>query len=71
MDLLSFLLVVFVTTGDGEVNSFVMDSQLSYADCALSGASIEPMDARAVWVCVPDLRPHAEEPFSLLVADYE
>lgn len=71
MDLLSFLLVVFVTTSDGEVNEFVMDSQLSYEDCQLSGESIEPMDASANWVCVPDLRPQVQEPFSLLGADHE
>lgn len=51
---LSFLLVVFITTPDGEVNRFVMDSQLSYTDCQLSGRSIEPLDGNAQWVCVPD-----------------
>ena len=67
MNFLSFLLVVFVTMPDGNVERFVMDSQLSFEDCQASAQSIQIDTARASYVCVLDLMPAYDQPFSLIV----
>jgi len=51
----------------GNVERFIMDSQLSYDDCKASAQSIQIDTARASYVCVLDLMPAYDQPFSLIV----
>lgn len=67
MGIFSFILVVFVTMPDGNVERFIMDSQLTYDDCQASAQSIQIDTARASYVCVLDLMPAYDQPFSLIV----
>ena len=67
MTFFSFLLVVFVTMPDGNVERFIMDSQLAFEDCQASAQSIQIDTARASYVCVLDLSPDYIQPFSLIV----
>lgn len=52
---------------DGNVERFVMDSQLTFDDCQASAQSIHIDNARASYVCVFDLMPAYDQPFSLIV----
>ena len=67
MNILTFLLVVWVTDQNGDIDRFILDSQLSYSDCESSATSIEIDNARASYACVIDLSAPYVEPFTLLV----
>ena len=67
MNMLTFLLVVWVTDQNGNIDRFILDSQLSYADCESSATSIQINTGRASYACVIDLSAQYVEPFTLLV----